>query len=359
MNGRELSTYSDETNNISYKYNLNGIRTSKTVNGITTNYYLEGSKIVFEDRNNTMLYYLYNGDEQLGFVYNSNTYYYHKNIFGDIIGILNSNYEEIVTYEYDSWGAISNITDTSGINLGTINPFRYRSYYYDEETKLYYLNSRYYNPEWGRFVNGDSIILANKDTISGNIFQYVSNNWINLTDYSGNGIFNVIFDTIKSLTPFYAAAAAGTTADGPLPYVDMGIGITVIGVTAVMSIYNIGNLVISNVSFDFSLPDSSNKKQNSSKSKEKKVTFPSNPCNFKPKGLVVTDFEGTGNGRIIKWSYPGFKDSVFEWHEDYAYGSHYHITEVSKNWPGSRKTAPHYKAGDVIPEPYASIYFGG
>ena len=52
------------------------------------------------------------------------------------------NYNEIVSYEYDSWGAILNITDNSGINLGTINPFRYRSYYYDEETKLYYLNSR-------------------------------------------------------------------------------------------------------------------------------------------------------------------------------------------------------------------------
>lgn len=72
-----------------------------------------------------MLYYLYNGDELLGFIYNGNTYYYHKNIFGDILGILNSTYKEIVTYEYDSWGAISNIIDISGINLGTINPFRY------------------------------------------------------------------------------------------------------------------------------------------------------------------------------------------------------------------------------------------
>ncbi|MGN1371988.1 MAG: DNRLRE domain-containing protein [Candidatus Coprovivens sp.] len=186
MNGRELSSYQESSNNISYKYNLNGIRTSKVVNNIETKYYLEGNKIVFEDRNNTMLYYLYNGDELLGFVYNGNTYYYHKNVFGDIIGIINSNYEEIVTYEYDSWGAISNITDNSGINLGTINPFRYRSYYYDEETKLYYLNSRYYNPEWGRFINGDSILLANKDVVSGNLFQYVSNNYIMCVDPNGH-----------------------------------------------------------------------------------------------------------------------------------------------------------------------------
>ncbi|MGN1371986.1 MAG: RHS repeat domain-containing protein [Candidatus Coprovivens sp.] len=185
MNGRELSSYQDSSNNISYKYNLNGIRTSKVVNNIETKYYLEGNKIVFEDRNNTMLYYLYNGDELLGFVYNGNTYYYHKNVFGDIIGIINSNYEEIVTYEYDSWGAISNITDNSGINLGTINPFRYRSYYYDEETKLYYLNSRYYNPEWGRFINGD-IILGGNELISNNIFSYCENVFIDKIDSKGN-----------------------------------------------------------------------------------------------------------------------------------------------------------------------------
>ena len=81
MNGRQLSTYDDGTNNISYKYNLNCIRTSKIVNNIETKYYLEGTKIIFEDRNNTMLYYLYNGDELLGFVYYNNIYYYHKKVF--------------------------------------------------------------------------------------------------------------------------------------------------------------------------------------------------------------------------------------------------------------------------------------
>ncbi len=139
-----------------------------------------------------MIYYIYSGDELLGFIYNSKTYYYHKNMFGDIIGILDSNYNEIVTYEYDSWGALVNITDNSNINLGTINPFRYRSYYYDEETQLYYLNSRYYNPEWGRFINADGVILANQDIISGNLFQYVSNDFVNKADRSGEGFLGVL-----------------------------------------------------------------------------------------------------------------------------------------------------------------------
>ena len=70
INGRELSSYQDNTNNITYKYNLDGIRTSKIVNGIETKYYLEGSSIIFEDRNGNMIYYIYNGDELLGFIYN-------------------------------------------------------------------------------------------------------------------------------------------------------------------------------------------------------------------------------------------------------------------------------------------------
>ncbi len=78
------------------------------------------------------------------------------------IDILNN---EMVTYEYDSWGKIQRIKDaygnnvTSSTHIGKINPYRYRSYRYDEETGLYYLNSRYYNPEWGRFINADGIVF--------------------------------------------------------------------------------------------------------------------------------------------------------------------------------------------------------
>ena len=149
-----------------------------------------------------MIYYIYNWDELLGFIYNSNTYYYHKNIFGDIIGILDSNYNEVVTYTYNSWGLLTNKTDTTTINLSTINPFRYRSYYYDEETNLYYLNSRYYNPEWGRFVNGDGVIGSNGDAISQNLFAYTSNNFINYSDNDGYGLISAlkkVVSTVKNI----------------------------------------------------------------------------------------------------------------------------------------------------------------
>ena len=123
-NGRELALYNYGTNNITYKYNIDGIRTEKIVNGITTKYHLEGSKIIFEGRNGIMIYFIYNGDELLGFKYNDITYYYHKNMFDDVVGILDVNYNEIVTYEYDSWGNILSVVDNSGINLSIINPYR-------------------------------------------------------------------------------------------------------------------------------------------------------------------------------------------------------------------------------------------
>ena len=185
-NGKELATYDNGINNIHYKYNSEGIRTEKNVDNISTKYYLEGNKIIFEKRNNDMIYYIYNNDDLLGFKYCGHIYYFHKNIFDDVIGIFDENYTEIVKYEYDSWGKIINITDNSNINLSSVNPFKYRSYYYDEETKLYYLNSRYYNPEWGRFINCDDNLGSSEIIRSNNLFIYAYNNPITFIDDSGS-----------------------------------------------------------------------------------------------------------------------------------------------------------------------------
>ena len=190
INGRQLNSY----NNITYKYNNEGIRTSKVVNGVETEYYLEGTSIIFEKRDNDVIYYIRNGiDNLIGFKYNNNIYYYVKNLQNDIIGILNSNYDLIVKYRYDGWGNILSITDSDGNNItdtnhiGIINPFRYRSYYYDTETNLYYLNSRYYSPMLKRFLNADGILGANRDMMAYNLYIYCSNNPIMGIDSNGQG----------------------------------------------------------------------------------------------------------------------------------------------------------------------------
>lgn len=194
VNGRQLNTYTDSNKTIEYKYNKDGIRTSKKINNIETKYYLEGSNIILEKTGNDVLYYIRNSaDGLIGFKYNENLYYYVKNIQNDIIGILDSNHEIVVKYTYDSWGNVASILDgnendisNNENHIGNINPFRYRSYYYDKETKLYYLNSRYYNPMWNRFLNID-IGIANIGEINGyNMYQYSLNNPINYDDYNGN-----------------------------------------------------------------------------------------------------------------------------------------------------------------------------
>lgn len=193
-NGKELLSYIDNLKqlNISYKYNESGIRTTKIVNGVKTNYYFDGTQIVLEEKNNNCKFYVRDETGLIGFKYNDRMYYYVKNIQGDIIAILDDNYSKVVEYYYDSWGNILNVIDNSGENIGLENPYRYRSYYYDNETQLYYLNTRYYNPRLGRFINADDMIGASENHTGYNLFTYVGNNPVNNVDTSGKFLGKII-----------------------------------------------------------------------------------------------------------------------------------------------------------------------
>jgi RHS repeat-associated core domain len=193
-NGRELSSITNNNNTYTYLYNDSGIRTSKTVNGITTNYYLEGSNIIYEEKNGSVVYYRYDESGVSGITVGNETYYFVKNIQGDIIELVDEEFNVVATYEYDAWGNVLSVKDSSGNNvtssthIGNINPFRYRGYYYDTETKLYYLNSRYYNPELGRFVNADDLNVLFEDqdnVIEHNLYIYCLNNPTNSYDPDG------------------------------------------------------------------------------------------------------------------------------------------------------------------------------
>ena len=97
----------------------------------------------------------------VGFNYNGTPYFYVRNLQGDVVAVANADGTLIAEYAYDAWG---NITAASGA-MAAINPIRYRGYYQDP-TGLYYLQSRYYLPEWRRFLNADSLFVAG-DAISG------------------------------------------------------------------------------------------------------------------------------------------------------------------------------------------------
>ena len=151
-------------------------------------YTLDGTKILRETWNGNTLITLYdNEDGVCGILYNDIPYYFIKNLQGDIIAIVDQGADTVARYSYDAWGKIASITG-SNINIAHINPFRYRSYYYDEETLLYYVQSRYYNPVVGLFVNSDEV----KYSIDGetahkiNGFSYCASAPIMCVDYGGN-----------------------------------------------------------------------------------------------------------------------------------------------------------------------------
>ncbi len=102
------------------------------------------------------------------------------------MGIVDSNGTEVVKYSYDVWGLPMFATEGSMTGtLGKANPFRYRGYVYDEETGLYYLRSRYYNPEWGRFLNADALINIYSLLFGLNVYVYCDNNPVCNRDEDG------------------------------------------------------------------------------------------------------------------------------------------------------------------------------
>ncbi len=158
--------------------------------GSTSHYYTyNGSTLVQEkivtsgSQTTEYLTFLYNSEGPTGFVYNNTLYTYRKNIFGDIIAVYNGT-SKVAEYAYDAYGNCRVIT---GSNIGTLNPFRYRGYYFDEDMKLYYLQSRYYDPETGRFINADDVSYLDPETIHGlNLYAYCLNNPIMNIDSQGN-----------------------------------------------------------------------------------------------------------------------------------------------------------------------------
>ena len=186
--GRKLSTMTfADGSTTSYKYNADGIRTQKTVNGVTTDYFLEGSTIVAQKTGNDVIWYYFDGDGTRDAIeYGGKVYYYMYNPQGDVIGLFDDYLNVVVEYTYDSWGKVKT-TGTLKDTLGKANPFRYRGYYYDEESGMYYLNSRYYHPEIGRFINADSVISGDTSSVQGyNLFAYCFNNPVNMSDGNGN-----------------------------------------------------------------------------------------------------------------------------------------------------------------------------
>ena len=112
------------------------------------------------------------------------TYYFQRNLLGDVIGIYDTSGAKVGGYAYDAWGNCTITLNTNGI--ATRNPIRYRGYYYDADTNLYYLNARYYSPELRRFISPDDTAYLDPETPNGlNLYCYCGNDPVNYADPSG------------------------------------------------------------------------------------------------------------------------------------------------------------------------------
>ncbi|MBP3451348.1 MAG: hypothetical protein J6J73_00990, partial [Agathobacter sp.] len=220
QNGRQLASVTQNGSPLAtYTYNADGLRNSKTVNGITTEYYWQNGTLYGQKSGDENIFYLYDENgSAYGFIYKNLTeqshYYYEFNLQGDIIGIIDSTGTRVVAYTYGAWGDLISITGTLAETIGHKNPLRYRGYYYDAETGFYYVSSRYYDPEIGRFINADGEMEGIGGEVLGyNLFAYCFNNPINMSDPTGNwpkwvtGALNMV----SGVAQMVAGAALGAT----------------------------------------------------------------------------------------------------------------------------------------------------
>lgn len=154
--GKRLQSLSGNDTTASYTYDEQGVRSSKTVNGVTTTFSYNGSLLMAQVQGSgasqVKQLYSYDANGQLVTVnYNGTEYFSLRNGQNDIVGLMYASGNRVVEYTYDAWGKLISITDTLATSLGADNPFRYQGYYYDTETALYYLMTRYYDPEVCRF----------------------------------------------------------------------------------------------------------------------------------------------------------------------------------------------------------------
>lgn len=220
-----------------YKYNAEGIRQEKEVNGRKHIYYTQGTKLLAEKiteegQPDINKQYLYAGEKPIGFVLNGKPYQYLYNGLGNLVRVFDAKTGRIAAeYSYTAFGSCT-VTNHTEENIGNQNPIRYKGYYYDEETRLYYLKSRYYSPDYRVFLSPDEPEYMDPNDFSGlNLYTYCYNNPVNMYDPTGH------FPVLTLILGISALIGLGLTIGGVASNnnVMTAIGLTMVAVPALVS----------------------------------------------------------------------------------------------------------------------------
>ena len=241
--GRQLASATVDGKQVSYTYDMSGVRTSKTVNGTTYNYTTLSGKVMRQTWGSKSLEFVYDdGNQPFAMIYKhgqtTELYYYVLNAQGDVIALLNADGTLAASYNYGAWGNYS-VHDDKGAKItkasfiGHINPLRYRGYYYDRETRLYYLQSRYYDFANCRFINADTFATTDANGfLSANMFAYCENNPVGNSDSEGEFPIQVVAAAVSGVvnlaTSWASAKATGQTftfLDGAVAFVAGAVGV--------------------------------------------------------------------------------------------------------------------------------------
>lgn len=251
-NGRRLTYITDpDIGNTTYKYNSDGLRTAKLHSRDTEYYILDGSYVGEKttiDGTEYVISYIYDENgSPAGITVNGSTYYFVKNVQGDVIGIVNYLGNVMAKYTYDAWGKPISVYNVSGLitsetHIAHLNPFRYRGYMYDQETGFYYLNTRYYDPVVGRFLNADdpSLVTATPNALTDkNLYAYCDNNPVMRSD-DGGEFWMVVGAAVGALVGGAVSAISQYATTGKVDWKVVGVNAVSGAVSGALATTGIG-----------------------------------------------------------------------------------------------------------------------